>query len=65
MGDIFSTVEGIQNNEGISSVRTMKGYYKYDGGMLSVIEGFSVLLRGIISSLDGYHQYDGEYSVYI
>ncbi len=71
MGDVFGTMDGIQYNGGILSVRwrdiisSMKGYYKHYGGILSlsVIEGYSLLSRGIISTLEGYHQYGGENSV--
>ena len=69
MGEVFGTMDGIQYNGGILSVRwrdiisSMKGYYEHYGGILSVIKGYSVLSRGIISTLEGYHQYSGENSV--
>ena len=56
MGDVFSTVEGIQHIGGISAVRwkdilsMTKGYLQYCGG-------FSAQWSDIISTAEEYHQY--------
>ncbi len=41
----------------------MERYHKYYGDIMSVIEGYSVLMGSIVGMLEGYHWYSGEHLV--